>query len=71
MSCSRGHGVLVVRSIRLGFIIASWVGVGVSAWSQVGRIACEPRAETELWLFGMFFSLRWSADSSPRDEDAC
>ena len=32
----------------------SQIGVGTTAWSQVGRIARELCVEVEMWLFGWF-----------------
>ena len=54
----------MVISSRLKSMIVSQIGVGINAWSQVGRIARELRAEAELWLFGMVSGLRGSVDSS-------
>ena len=42
----------------------SQIGVGINAWSQVGRIGRELRAEAEMWLFEMVPGLRGSAGSS-------
>ena len=54
----------MVISSCLKSMIVLQIGIGISAWSQVGQIARELRAEAELWLFGLVSRLRGSADSS-------